>query len=75
MNDAALRLAPQTPPEAFWVRASYDGVPLLLGQVGRLRRGTKKDEADRPIAVVPSTERGDPAPAAGIIPLTEKFFR
>ena len=32
VSDPALRLAPQTPPQAFWVRASYDGVPLLWGK-------------------------------------------
>ncbi len=33
INDPALRLAPQTPPESFWIRTDYGGVPLLLGQV------------------------------------------
>ena len=33
LSDPRLRLAPQTPPESFWVRALYDGVPLLFGQV------------------------------------------
>ena len=72
VNDPALRLAPHTPPEAFWVRAAYDGVPLLLGQVA-LAPKDKDDEADRPIAVVPSLSVAI-RPSAGIIPLTEKFF-
>jgi LmbE family N-acetylglucosaminyl deacetylase len=72
VNDPALRLAPQTPSEAFWVRAAYDGVPLLLGQVA-LAPKDKDDDADRPIAVVPSLSVAI-RPSAGIIPLTEKFF-
>jgi LmbE family N-acetylglucosaminyl deacetylase len=72
VNDATLRLAPQTPPEAFWVRATYDGVPLLLGQVVLAPEG-KAGDADRQMAVVPSLSVAI-RPSAGIIPLTEKSF-
>ena len=72
VSDPALRLAPQTPSESFWVRASYDGVPLLLGQVV-LAPKNKDNDADRPMAVIPSLSVAI-WPAAGIIPLTEKSF-
>ncbi|MEI9979244.1 MAG: PIG-L family deacetylase [Edaphobacter sp.] len=72
VSDPALRLAPQTPPEAFWVRASYDGVPLLLGQVV-LAPEDKSFDADKQLAVIPSLSVAI-RPSAGIIPLTEKSF-
>jgi len=72
VSDAALRLAPQTPPEAFWVRTAYDGVPLLLGQVV-LAPESKGGDADKQMAVVPSLSVAI-RPSAGIIPLTEKSF-
>ncbi len=72
MSDAALRLAPQTPPESFWVRVNYDGVPLLLGQVVLAPDG-KTGDADRQMAVIPSLSVAI-RPSAGIIPLTEKSF-
>jgi LmbE family N-acetylglucosaminyl deacetylase len=72
VSDPALRLAPQTPPESFWVRVNYDGVPLLLGQEVLAPDG-KVDEADRPMVVVPSLSVAI-RPSAGIIPLTEKSF-
>ena len=72
MSDPALRLAPQTPPETFWVRASYDGVPLLLGQEVLAPDG-KVGDADRPMAVIPSLSVAI-QPSAGIVPLTEKSF-
>jgi len=71
VSDATLRLAPQTPPESFWVRASYDGVPLLMGQVVLAPKG--KEDANQPMAVIPSLSVAI-RPAAGIIPLTEKTF-
>jgi LmbE family N-acetylglucosaminyl deacetylase len=72
VSDPALRLAPQTPPEAFWIRASYDGVPLLLGQVV-LAPEDKMFDADKQMAVIPSLSVAI-RPSAGIIPLTEKSF-
>jgi LmbE family N-acetylglucosaminyl deacetylase len=72
VSDPALRLAPQTPPESFWVRASYDGVPLMLGQEVLAPDG-KAGDADRPMAVVPALSVAI-WPSAGIIPLTEKSF-
>jgi LmbE family N-acetylglucosaminyl deacetylase len=72
VSDPALRLAPQTPPDAFWVRANYDGVPLLLGQVV-LAPEDKIFDADKQMAVIPSLSVAI-RPAAGIIPLTEKSF-
>jgi LmbE family N-acetylglucosaminyl deacetylase len=72
VSDPNLRLAPQTPPESFWVRASYDGVPLLLGQVVLAAKG-KDDDADQPMAVIPALSVAI-RPSAGIIPLTEKSF-
>ena len=72
VSDPALRLAPQTPPEAFWVRADYDGVPLLLGQVV-LAPEDKIFDADKQMAVIPSLSVAI-RPSAGIIPLTEKSF-
>ncbi len=72
VSDPALRLAPQTPPETFWVRASYDGVPLLLGQEVLAPDG-KVGDADRPMAVIPSLSVAI-QPSAGIVPLTEKSF-
>jgi LmbE family N-acetylglucosaminyl deacetylase len=71
-NDPALRLAPQTPPQSFWVRVNYDGVPLLLGQEVLAPDG-KAGDADRPMAVIPSLSVAI-RPSAGIIPLTEKSF-
>jgi hypothetical protein len=67
-----LRLAPQTPPESFWVRVNYDGVPLLLGQEVLAPDG-KAGDADRPMVVIPSLSVAI-RPSAGIIPLTEKSF-
>ena len=72
VSDPALRLSPQTPPESFWVRASYDGVPLLMGQVV-LAPKSKDNDVDRPMEVIPSLSVAI-WPAAGIIPLTEKSF-
>jgi hypothetical protein len=72
VSDPALRLAPQTPPQSFWVRANYDGVPLLLGQVVLAPDG-KLGDADKPMAVIPSLSVAI-RPSAGIIPLTEKSF-
>jgi LmbE family N-acetylglucosaminyl deacetylase len=72
VTDPALRLAPVTPPESFWVRASYGGVPLLLGQV-ILAPEDKAWDGDRQLAVVPSLSVSI-WPSAGIIPLTEKTF-
>jgi hypothetical protein len=72
VSDPALRLAPQTPPESFWVRVNYDGVPLLLGQEVLAPDG-KAGDADRPMAVIPSLSVAI-RPSAGIIPLTEKSF-
>ena len=72
VSDPALRLAPQTPPEAFWVRANYDGVSLLLGQVV-LAPEDKIFDADKQMAVIPSLSVAI-RPSAGIIPLTEKSF-
>jgi LmbE family N-acetylglucosaminyl deacetylase len=72
VSDPALRLAPQTPPDAFWVRANYDGVPLLLGQVV-LAPEDKVFDADRQMAVIPSLSVAI-RPSAGIIPLTAKSF-
>jgi hypothetical protein len=72
VNNPALRLAPQTPPESFWVRANYDGVPLLLGQVV-LAPKSKDNDVDRPMEVVPALSVAI-WPPAGIIPLTEKSF-
>ncbi len=72
VSDPALRLAPQTPPDAFWVRANYDGVPLLLGQVV-LAPEDKIFDANKQMAVIPSLSVAI-RPAAGIIPLTEKSF-
>lgn len=72
VSDPALRLAPQTPPESFWVRANYDDVPLLLGQEVLAPDG-KAGDADRPMVVIPSLSVAI-RPSAGIIPLTEKSF-
>lgn len=72
VSDPALRLAPETPPESFWVKVNYDGVPLLLGQVVLAPDG-KAGDADRPMVVVPSLSVAI-RPSAGIIPLTEKSF-
>jgi LmbE family N-acetylglucosaminyl deacetylase len=72
VSDPALRLAPQTPPESFWVRVNYDGVPLLLGQEVLAPDG-KAGDADRPMVVIPSLSVAI-RPSAGIIPLTEKSF-
>ena len=72
VSDPALRLAPQTPPDAFWVRANYDGVPLLLGQVV-LAPEDKMFDADKQMAVIPSLSVAI-RPSAGIIPLTAKSF-
>jgi LmbE family N-acetylglucosaminyl deacetylase len=72
VSDPALRLAPQTPPDAFWVRANYDGVPLLMGQVV-LAPKSKDNDADKQMAVIPSLSVAI-RPSAGIIPLTEKSF-
>jgi len=72
VSDPALRLTPQTPPESFWVRASYDGVPLLLGQVV-LAPKNKDGDADKQMAFIPSLSVAI-RPSAGIIPLTEKSF-
>ena len=72
VSDPALRLAPQTPPEAFWVRVNYDGVSLLLGQVV-LAPEDKIFDADKQMAVIPSLSVAI-RPSAGIIPLTEKSF-
>jgi LmbE family N-acetylglucosaminyl deacetylase len=72
VSDPALRLAPQTPPESLWVRASYDGVPLLMGQVVLAPKNNDND-VDRPMEVIPSLSVAI-WPAAGIIPLTEKSF-
>jgi hypothetical protein len=72
VSDAALRLAPQTPPESFWVRAKYDGVPLLFGQV-ILAPKDNADDVDRPMVTEPSLSVSI-SPSAGIVPLTEKSF-
>jgi LmbE family N-acetylglucosaminyl deacetylase len=72
VSDPALRLAPQTPPESFWVRTSYNGVPLLMGQVVLAPKSNEND-VDRPMAVIPSLSVAI-WPRAGIIPLTEKSF-
>jgi LmbE family N-acetylglucosaminyl deacetylase len=72
VSDPSLRLAPQTPPESLWVKATYGGVPLWFGQVV-LAAEKKSGEADRPMAVVPSLSISI-RPPAGIIPLTEKSF-
>jgi len=72
VSDPRLRLSPETPPESLWVKAAYGGVPLLFGQVV-LAPGKKFDDADRPMAVVPSLSISI-RPSAGIIPLTEKSF-
>jgi LmbE family N-acetylglucosaminyl deacetylase len=72
VSDPALRLAPETPPESFWVKVNYDGVSLLLGQVVLAPDG-KAGDADRPMVVVPSLSVAI-RPSAGIIPLTEKSF-
>jgi LmbE family N-acetylglucosaminyl deacetylase len=70
VSDATLRLAPQTPPESFWVKASYDGVPLLIGHVVL---APKDNGADQPMALIPSLSVAI-RPPAGIVPLTEKSF-
>jgi LmbE family N-acetylglucosaminyl deacetylase len=72
VSDSTLRLAPETPPETFWVRASYDGVPLLIGQVVLAPKSNNND-ADQPMALIPPLSMAI-RPAAGIIPLTEKSF-
>lgn len=72
VSDPALRLAPQTPPESFWVHASYEGVPLEFGQVVLAAREHSGD-ADRPMTVVPSLSVSI-TPRAGILPLTETSF-
>ncbi len=72
VSDPALRLAPQTPSETFWVRANYDGVSLLMGQVV-LAPKNKDNDVDQPMEVIPSLSVAI-WPAAGIIPLTEKSF-
>ena len=72
VSDPALRLAPETPPESFWVRVNYDGVPLVLGQEVLAPDG-KVGDANRPMAIIPSLSVAI-RPAAGIIPLTEKSF-
>jgi LmbE family N-acetylglucosaminyl deacetylase len=72
LSDPTLRLSPQTPPEILWVRATYDGVPLLLGQVVLAPQG-KPNEVDHPMAVVPSLSISI-RPSAGIIPLTQTSF-
>jgi len=72
INDPALRLSPQTPPECVWVKASYGGVPLTFGQVV-LAPQMDPHGTDQPIAVVPSLSVAI-RPSAGIIPLTEKTF-
>ena len=72
VSNPALRLAPQTPPESFWVRVNYEGVSLLLGQEVLAPDGSAGD-AGRPMAVVPSLSVAI-RPSAGIIPLTEKSF-
>jgi LmbE family N-acetylglucosaminyl deacetylase len=72
VSDPSLRLAPQTPPESFWVRAKYDGVPLLIGQVVFAPKNAESDPS-QPMAVIPSLSVAI-RPSAGIIPLTEKNF-
>jgi len=72
VNDPALRLAPQTPPLCFWVKAVYGGVPVVVGQVV-LAPENKAWDGDRQMAVVPSLSVAI-RPPAGIIPLTEKSF-
>jgi len=72
VSDPSLRLAPQTPPESFWVRTSYDGVPLLMGQVVLAPKSSETDIA-QPLAAIPSLSVAI-RPPAGIIPLTEKSF-
>jgi LmbE family N-acetylglucosaminyl deacetylase len=72
VSDPALRLAPTTPPESFWAKVNYDGVPLLLGQVVLAPDG-RADDADRPMVVIPSLSVAI-RPSAGIIPLKEKSF-
>ncbi len=72
ISDPALRLASQTPPETFWVRANYDGVSLLMGQVVLATKAMPGD-ADTQMAFVPSLSVAI-RPSAGIIPLTEKRF-
>jgi LmbE family N-acetylglucosaminyl deacetylase len=72
ISDAGLRLAPQTPPESFWVRAAYSGVPLLVGEVVLASRD-KTGEVDSPMEMAPSLSISI-SPSAGIIPLTEKSF-
>jgi len=72
VSDPSLLLAPQTPPESFWVRANYDGVPLLMGQVILAAKSSEND-ASQPMAVIPSLSLAI-RPPAGIIPLTEKSF-
>lgn len=72
LSDASLRLAPQTPPESFWVRALYDGVPLFFGQVV-LAPQEKPGDVDHPMVVAPSLSISI-TPSAGIIPLTEASF-
>ncbi|MDQ2833796.1 MAG: PIG-L family deacetylase [Acidobacteriota bacterium] len=69
VSDPALRLAPQTPRQSIWVRASYEGVPLEFGQVVLVPRDRPAD-ADRPMTVIPALSVSI-TPRAGILPLTQ----
>jgi hypothetical protein len=72
VSDPALRLAPQTPPESFWIRASYGRVSLLLGHFVLAPKNGSGD-VDRPLEVVPSLSVSL-SPAGGVIPLTATSF-
>lgn len=68
MRNASLDL----PALTAWVTAEYDGVEIRLGQVVQtLRRVTGQGTVYEPLVVAPAISVSV-APAAGVVPLTEK---
>ncbi len=68
MRNASLAL----PALTAWVTVDYDGVDLRLGQVVQtLRRMTGQGTVYEPLVVAPAISVSV-APAAGVVPLTEK---
>ncbi len=71
LTDPTLRLAPQTPPNAFWTRFSYAGVELLLGHV--VTTQTKPTDPSIPLRVAPAV-RVAIAPSAIVVPRSSDSF-
>jgi LmbE family N-acetylglucosaminyl deacetylase len=71
--DPAMRNAPlPSPALTAWVAVDYDGVEIRLGQVVQtLHRMTGQGTVYEPLVVAPAISVSV-APAAGVVPLTEK---